>query len=150
MDREKQRLTDPNEKKKKFRRKTEIWSNQDIKSNNLIENKLLEMSSNEIEGKHKEINAWLLNYSLKFVLWSCSDEIWDFVKLQAQVLQVQFHSAPLQLPGKGLDPADYYMFKVNNKDTRARCTICSELTIKTPERSHWRRSGVFIVNFERI
>ena len=137
-------------KKKKFRRKTEIWSNQDIKSNNLIENKLLEMSSNEIEGKHKEINSWLLNYSLKFVLWSCSDEIWDFAKLQAQVLQVQFHSAPLQLPGKGLDPADYYMFKVNNKDTRARCTICSELTIKTPERSHWRRYGVFIVNFERI
>ena len=94
------------------------------------------MSSNEIEGKHKEINSCLLNYSLKFVLWSCSDEIWDFAKLQAQVLQVQFHSAPLQLPGKGLDPADYYMFKVNNKDTRARCTICSELTIKTPERSH--------------
>ena len=27
---------------------------------------------------------------------------------------------------------------------------CSKLTIKTPERSHWRRSGVFIVNFEHI
>ena len=61
-------------KKKKFWRKTEIWSNEDIKSN-LIENTLLEMSSNEIEGKHKEIDSWLLNYSLKFVLWSCSGEI---------------------------------------------------------------------------
>ena len=26
----------------------------------------------------------------------------------------------------------------------------SKLTIKTPERRHWRRSGVFIVNVERI
>ena len=28
--------------------------------------------------------------------------------------------------------------------------MCSELTIKTPERRHWRRSGIFIVNFEHI
>ena len=27
---------------------------------------------------------------------------------------------------------------------------CSKLTIKTPERRYWRRSGVFIVNFEHI
>ena len=27
--------------------------------------------------------------------------------------------------------------------------ICSELTIKTAERRNWRRSGVFIVNFEQ-
>ena len=40
------------------------------------------------------------------------------------------------------------MFKVNNRNTRTRCEICSKLTIKTPERHHWRRSGVFIVNFE--
>ena len=26
--------------------------------------------------------------------------------------------------------------------------MCSQLTIKTPDRRHWRRSGVFIVNFE--
>ena len=26
----------------------------------------------------------------------------------------------------------------------------SKLTIETPERRHWRRSGVFIVNFEHI
>ena len=47
-------------------------------------------------------------------------------------------------------PADNYMFRVDNRNTRARCKICSELTIKTPERRHWRRSGVFIVNFENI
>ena len=31
-----------------------------------------------------------------------------------------------------------------------RCEICSKLTIKTPKRRHWRRSGIFIVNSEHI
>ena len=31
-----------------------------------------------------------------------------------------------------------------------RCEICPKLTIKTPKRRHWRRFGVFIVNFEHI
>ena len=55
-------------------------------------------------------------------------------------------------------PAGNYMLKVNNRNTRTRCEICSKLTKKTPERrhwtpsfiGHWRRSGVFIVNFEYI
>ena len=29
-----------------------------------------------------------------------------------------------------------------------RCEICSKIKIKTPKRRHWRRFGVFIVNFE--
>ena len=45
-------------------------------------------------------------------------------------------------------PAGNYMFKVNNRNTRTRSGICSKLTTKTPERRQWRRSGVFIVNFE--
>ena len=47
-------------------------------------------------------------------------------------------------------PAGIHLLKVNNKNTRTRCEICSKLTIKTPERRQWRRSGVFIVNFEHI
>ena len=39
------------------------------------------------------------------------------------------------------NPAGNYMFKVNNRNTRTRCKICSKLTIKTP---------VFIVNVEHI
>ena len=33
------------------------------------------------------------------------------------------------------DPFSFgnYMFKVNNRNTRTRCKICSKLTIKTPE-----------------
>ena len=72
-----------------------------------------------------------------------------------------------------INPAGIYLLKVNNRNTRTRCEICSKLTIKTPERRHfisprntrkpkgflefsriikweWRRSGVFIVNFEHI
>ena len=36
------------------------------------------------------------------------------------------------------------------KNDRKRCKICSKLTIKTVERRHGRRSGVFVVNFEHI
>ena len=43
--------------------------------------------------------------------------------------------------------AEIYLFKFNNKNTRKRCEICSKLTIKAPERRHWHRSSVFIVNF---
>ena len=39
-------------------------------------------------------------------------------------------------------PAGNYMFKVNNRNTRARCEICSQ--------RQWRQSGVFIVKFEHI
>ena len=42
------------------------------------------------------------------------------------------------------------MFKVSSRNTRAWCEICSKLTVKTPERRHWRHSGVFVVNFEQI
>ena len=48
------------------------------------------------------------------------------------------------------NPAGIYLLKVNNRNIRTRCEICSKVTIKTPEQRHWRRSGVFIVNFEHI
>ena len=41
-------------------------------------------------------------------------------------------------------PAGIYLLKVSNKKARARCEICSELTIKIPERRH------LIVNFEHV
>ena len=42
------------------------------------------------------------------------------------------------------------MMKGKFHDCRKKCEICSKLTIKTPERRQWRRSSVFIINFERI
>ena len=47
-------------------------------------------------------------------------------------------------------PANIYLLKFHNRNSRTRCEIYSKLTIKTPERRHWRRTGVFIVNFEHI
>ena len=41
-----------------------------------------------------------------------------------------------------------YLLKVNNRNTRRRCEICSKLTMKTPEWHHWRRSGEIINNSE--
>ena len=43
-----------------------------------------------------------------------------------------------------------YLLKVNNRNSRRSCKICSKLTMKTPKRHKQRRSGVFIVNFEHI
>ena len=45
---------------------------------------------------------------------------------------------------------NFYLLKVNNGNIRTRGEICSKLTMKTPDRRHWHRSGVFIVNFEHI
>ena len=41
-------------------------------------------------------------------------------------------------------PSGNYIFKVNNRNTRARCEICSKL------QRHKRRSGVFLVNLEYV
>ena len=47
-------------------------------------------------------------------------------------------------------PSRLYLLKVNNRNTRKRCEMYFKLTIKTPERCHWHRSGVLIANFEHI
>ena len=51
---------------------------------------------------------------------------------------------------KKTHPAGIYLLKVNDRNSRTRCKICSNLTIKIPERRQWYRSGIFIVNFEHI
>ena len=49
----------------------------------------------------------------------------------------------LEIKSKQRDPANICLLKVNNRNTRKRCEIYSKLTIKTSERRHPRRSGVF-------
>ena len=57
--------------------------------------------------------------------------------------------------------AGIYLIKVNNRNTRIKCEICSRLTIKIPEWRPWRRSlltlniftpcySVSFVNFEHV
>ena len=38
------------------------------------------------------------------------------------------------MPHQRTNPANIYLLKVSNKDTRKSCEICSKITIKTPER----------------
>ena len=40
--------------------------------------------------------------------------------------------------------------KLTTGNPRTRCEIFSKLTIKTPTRRHWHRSGVLTVNFSNI
>ena len=47
-------------------------------------------------------------------------------------------------------PVGIYLLKVNNRNSRTRCEICSKLTVKTSEQSQWRRCGVFMDNSEHI
>ena len=47
-------------------------------------------------------------------------------------------------------PTGNDMFKVNNRNTRIGCEICSKSILKTPERCRWCRSDIFIVDFEHI
>ena len=40
-------------------------------------------------------------------------------------------------------PAGIYLLKIDNKNTRKKCKICSKLTIKTPKRHHWTYLGLY-------
>ena len=42
------------------------------------------------------------------------------------------------------------MLKEHNRNIKTRSEISSKLKIKTPERRHWPRSDVFIVNFSYL
>ena len=46
---------------------------------------------------------------------------------------MRFYFVPIIQYLNSLHPSDNYIVKVNNRNTRARCEICSKLTIKTPE-----------------
>ena len=49
-------------------------------------------------------------------------------------------------------PSGIYLLKVNSRNVRTRCEICSKLTLKTPERGQWRCSfsSVSFVTFEHL
>ena len=46
---------------------------------------------------------------------------------------------PLQIYAKSIErvPANIYLFKVKNRNTRKRCEVCSESKIETLELRHW-------------
>ena len=74
----------------------------------------------------------------------CSRVFIDFEQLNVGWIE---HTISLGMPYSGKSiynsvPAGIYMFKVNNRNTRTRCELCSKLTITIPERrpaSFWYR-----------
>ena len=64
-------------------------------------------------------------------------------------ISLKFLANP-SIPYTIFNPAGHYLFKVNNRNTRTKCEICSNLKMKTSELRQWRRFGVFVVNFEHI
>ena len=93
-------------------------------------------------------NIQHLNLVFLFIIWTFISSLGSDVALKYFCELEQFFLS------KGIYLltflASMYLFKVSNTHTRKMCEICSELTIKTPEWRQWRRSSVFIVNFEQI
>ena len=56
----------------------------------------------------------------------------DMLKFEYESSGYQMYIRILKIPCNA--PANNYMFKVNNRNTRARFEICSKLTIKIPDR----------------
>ena len=52
--------------------------------------------------------------------------------MKAFPLSVYFPELPISYY-----PAGNYLFKINNRNTRTRCGICSKLIIKIPEQRHY-------------
>ena len=73
-------------------------------------------------------------------------KVTDFIKLLWKILEDVIGTSEKQMR---LSPANISLLKVNNRNTKTRCEICSKLAIKTPERLHWGRSAIFIANFEQ-
>ena len=111
---------------------------------------------------HSETRTWHdKNIQRNDKVWNLSNRIWRWRRcrymvksfLSIKVFQNNLLVYSIKFLIKTfivLNPAGIYLFKVNNRNTRTRWEICSKLTINTPERRQWRRSGVFIVNFEHI
>ena len=54
-------------------------------------------------------------------------------ELQILVEAERIEKEEVKLQLKEVNLAGNYMFKVNNRNTRTRCEICSKLTMKTSE-----------------
>ena len=73
--------------------------------------------------RKKHHHRWRSEYSriIKYFLQDGIQALYDLIKFSDLFL------------------AKINLFKVNNRNTRKWCKTCSKLTIKRPERGHWRR-----------
>ena len=77
---------------------------------------------------------------------TASDFLWHFQCITCFISDKSVsHSIKYNISIISVFPASNYMFKVNNRNTRTRCEICSKLTINTPEQRHWHRWYYIII-----
>ena len=95
--------------------------------------------------------VWQMTLNSNLTILRINNSLEEFIRKRIFAVSDCLHNQRLIIPlNFNYNPVGNYMFKVNNRNTRTRCEICSKLTTKTPEPRYWRRSGVFIVNFEHI
>ena len=88
----------------------------------------------------------LSHSELKFMLYDKNDALSFLI-----VCMPHFDSnAPLNIYYACIEseifPVSIYLLKVNNRNTRTRCEICSKLTIKTPERRQATSDYSYYIN----
>ena len=95
----------------------------------------------ELQQKRKLHNN---HYNIKYIFRTVPFVFMgvNFVRCR---LAVKNEKCPLSLTNYRVN---IYLLKVNNRYTRKRCEICSNLQIKTLERRQWHI--LFIVTFENI
>ena len=75
---------------------------------------------------------------------------WQYFFGRMLIQELQFSYKIFMFNLKTHTQANIHQLKVNHSSTRKSCKMCSKVTIKTPEWSHWHRYGVFIVNLKQI
>ena len=117
---------------------------------------------NDFVGKYKESSDFFKGFDIKlcYVLLNLTCTLFYvkehvFYHFLKRINKIGVPSCKLKsLENKRLNqrkcehcPANCYLFKTANRNTRKMCEICSKLIIETPEWRHWRPSSVFMVNF---
>ena len=105
-----------------------------------------------LKNTHLRHSICLILFWMRFWLNFVEGNLWFTVNIWGKYTNWSHHRSMIFLFNYMLVyftniPAGVYLLKVNNRNTRKRCEICSKLTMKIPER---RRSGIFTVNFEHI
>ena len=96
------------------------------------------------DSKQINLRGLLRGCQISIMVLFCEKSLTAFPKENFSIIDIW------QSPHKRLSLADNYMLKFNNRNTRTRGEICSNLIMKIPERRQWHHSGIFIVNFEHI
>ena len=88
---------------------------------------------NEFQGNNMDLSSHL--NVLTSGIWYSSNK-YKFPNMQLKSLE---ESLGINLFSVKISdfPANIYLFKLNNRNTRKRCEVCSKLTIKTSESYLW-------------